>query len=352
MRPIAALVALLWGAGFGPGPDAAHAANGTAYATVPGSERLVTGMPAPRDQGELAYCYAAVPTVLLDRARCREHGLECDSLTDRQRYSMLHIAAQKFPDGRRLDEYGSINRVFNGLEQRRRNGARRIASEACAPYASLARLDMPERHAHLHLRAGWDYLRRLHGELKVAGNTACADCVLVQLRERLALRSPEHQLLQLLGHDYRRQPLGFPEFAYRLVIPRNCTAGNAGIALPDYRWNHWPRKDRDLDTGEIHAKITGLVSRDIPVSIAYCSAWEVRDAGARCQNRGGHASIVVGMRRVCRDDGGPCWNLYKLQNSYGSAWAEKSHRLWVRSGPLLEAALELKSRRGLLTWLE
>lgn len=352
MNRTAARCAGLWLACLAATGAPCHAEDDAVYRTIPGSEHLVTGMPAPRDQGELAYCYAAVPTTLLDRARCRKQGLDCEHLDDAQRFSMLHVAAHRFRGAQKLNEYGSINSVFHGLDQHRRNGGRRLASEACAPYASLARLDMPERPAHLHLRAGWDFLGRLHGNLEKAGRADCVDCLVRQVRASLPLKSAEHQLRQVLALDYGRRTLDFPGFVYRMVIPRECTADNAGIRLPDYRWKSWPLQDEAIRQEDIAAKIAELVARDIPVSLAYCSAWEVRDAGARCQNRGGHASIVVGLRRVCRGSDGPCWTLYKLQNSYGSAWAEKSHRLWVRAGPLLAAALELESRRGLLTWLE
>lgn len=322
------------------------------FYTVAKSERLVSGMPPPRDQGELAFCYAAVPAVLLDRLRCKQNSLNCKALRPKQQISMLHLSTQRFRTDRQLDEYGNINAILQGLKDRMARGREHLASEACAPYNSIARKDMPERPAHLHLRAGWEYLRRNYDLLQRMDQGRCTDCMASDLRNRLDLKTPVGQLRRLMKRDYSHRPLPLSGFMFRAVVPQHCLYRNTErVAIPDFTWHTWPSRAEDAQPEKVMQRIESLVNRNIPVSLAYCSAWEFLDENARCQNLGGHASIVVGHRKVCDRDSGECWKLYKLQNSYGMAWQEKSYHMWVRADKLVSAAMELRSRRHFLTWV-
>ena len=332
-----------------------HAAESSAaasYFTRPGTELLVSNLPPPRDQGELAFCYAAVPAVLLDRHRCRREQLDCPALTPAEQVSMLDIAGQNDADGPTLHEFGSIIRVFRGLIQRAGNGRLYIPRESCMPYAALDRLDMPERPAHLHLRAGWNSLRNLFDTNRLGNDRRPLPRVREALAVRLELPAPPARQDAALRRVRSGALTEFDRFAWEMLSNPACNHGPNRVGIPGFRARAWPESDQAIDAAALQAKILGLLQRDLPVSLSYCARWEERDGDQQCWNRAGHASIVVGQREVCSRDTGDCQLLFKLLNSFGRDWNTRDLQVWVPAAALLDAALELKRTAHLLVWLE
>ncbi len=330
----------------------AETETGNPYYTRPGTEILVSNLPPPRDQGELAFCYAAVPAILLDRHRCQRSGQDCTRLTTSDQVSMLDIASENDGDGPTLHEFGSIVRVFRGLIQRAGNGTLQIARESCMPYSALDRLDMPDRPAHLHLRAGWNALRNLYNSNQLGKDQRAVPAVREALASQLRLPAPPGQQLAALRSVRASQPITFEQFAWQLLSNPDCRGTADPITIPPFRARAWPTEEKKISSAMLQKKIRSLLERDLPVSLSYCARWEQSGGSQKCWNRAGHASIVVGQREVCHRGNGDCQMLYKLLNSFGSEWNASELLVWVPADALLAAALELQRVAHLLVWLE
>ncbi len=331
---------------------AADGIDANPYFTRPGSEILVSNLPPPRDQGELAFCYAAVPAVLLDRHRCRRQGTDCTALPASEQVSLLDIASAHDDDGPALHEYGSIVRVIRGLVARAGKDRLYLARESCMPYTALDRVDMPERPAHLHLRAGWNTLRNLFDTNRLGHDNRPVDASRAVLAQRLHLPSTAVQQENALRRVRSGGMQDFEHFAWAVLHSPACRGGDNRIGIPAFRARAWPSPDEPVDAAALGGKVLELLQRDLPVSLSYCARWEQRDGNQHCWNRAGHASIVVGQREVCHSGNGDCQLLYKLLNSFGSEWNASELQVWVPADALLDAALELKRRAHLLVWLE
>lgn len=333
-------------------PAGAAADPASPYYTPADSELLVSNLPSPRDQGELAFCYAAVPAVLMERHRCRRQGLRCPDLAPEERLSMLDIASANDNAAPTLHEFGNILRVFQGLVQRVRNNRLHIARETCMPYSALDRLDMPERPAHLHLRAGWSYLQQLHDNLREGREQRSGAQLRDELERRLRVPSSAARL-EAAFRDTRAGKLdAYPRFAWRILANPACRDPAHAINIPGFRVEAWPREDNTATPATLQAKIAGLIKRNLPVSLSYCAQWEAQQSGTQCMNRAGHASIIVGQRQVCHRQEGHCQLLYRVLNSFGGAWDATEFLAWIPADALISAALELQGRRHLLIWLE
>ncbi len=334
------------------GAFAAPADPVSPYITRPASELLVKNMPPPRDQGELAFCYAAVPAVLMERHRCQRENLDCAALNPGERLSMLDIASANDPGAPTLHEFGNILRVFHGLVKRARGGKLLVARESCMPYSALDRLDMPDRPAHLHLRAGWENLQRLHDDLLQGRDRRNPATIRRELAARLALPASPGVQEQLFRRTRSGEVDQFPRFAWQLLSNENCQSETQGIRMSGFHVQAWPPAERPASRDALQAKIQGLMERNLPASLSYCARWETRGGDQRCLNRAGHASIIVGQREVCHRETGDCQLLYKLQNSFGNEWNQSELLVWVPAHALLDAALELQRPAHLLVWLE
>lgn len=333
-------------------PALASETGEPSHFTRGGSEVLVSNLPQPRDQGELAFCYAAVPAVLLDRHRCQKLGLDCNQLPPSERVSMLDLAAMHDSKEPGLHEYGSIMRVLIGAGTRMTKRGLDVSSEACLPYSTLARQDMPDQPGKQHLRAGWSFLYTLYNDLKEVNKSNCNGCTANSIYDHFPLRTPVDQIAELFENTRAGRTSTFPSFVYQIVAPPSCLREENRIAVPSFRLNAWPQNPGDANPESIHEVIEQLLRKNVAVSLSYCSRWEIRDANQQCLNEAGHASIIVGMRDSCSRDTGQCERLYKLLNSYGADWNKQEFIIWVQARHLIAAALELKSPRYILVWVD
>lgn len=322
----------------------------------PSDEALqIKDMPPVRSQGTLPYCYAASASVLLDVETCRGMKINCASMPDERRASVLDLSRMA-GDRQGIDDptdWDSYPKRLSPAGMKNGFGMDVVQNALLAPnYLSEACLSIESRlvggrkstaTAADEIRM-WKELKLFYSDnfMRDECGASCQQRI-AGFIQTFALRTSVAEVVLALSRPT------YEEFLFAALTPKSCQRISSR-SWSTYGWQRrfriWPmegekineaRKGFDAGLGVVKSAL----AQGQPVMLdKLCMLPRVN---AECTTRkpdgtifsGGHSLVITGWRKFCSRSGN-CSDGFRIQNSWGEAWQTKHKDVWFDARDLLD----------------
>ena len=294
-------------------------------------------MPPIENQKNLGFCYAFSARTLLEQYHCKELAMNCNSLVDKDKFSVLDIASYNFYSPEYLNEGGRIDKVFKSIK--RLSSHQKISSEECASYSKLdysystgiiAGKKTRASITYKTSKGGWEYLKSQYLKYKNASYNKQEE-LLDDTQINLRLELDNAQLLEAFTTTK-----GIQSFYFKSLIPEHCRDNSYSRDVLDYKIGKFPQDKEDKPSHlELTTKMYQLLKNNTAFNVSFC-AIKTMNAQTGKLDCTYHGAVIKGIKKVCSKSGF-CELMVQFHNSYGEKWQKKYSDGWVRLNPLLDS---------------